>query len=730
MIASRALVLALAAGCGAGGPRAVTAEPVDGPAIEEAAGLALLAIPRPTPGRAWVSMWIDAGARDATPPQLAVVAAWAAAPPEVDARALPDGIELSRECPTDELEPCLASLARALGTREVGDAPLASALARASDARRRAAADEARLADALALDALLGRGADPLGVAEPEGEIDRPALEGFLADHFGPGRALLVAVGDVSSSTLRRAAERTFRDLPAARAARAARAAPGRAVSVRAGGTDVVSVATTFDSPRGAIAAAHRFVARVDRASADVFPVRGAIALVGRAPRADATELIDRITELHEEAVSEAVVPIPEDPRAHARWLGARWIAGAAAGGGGLGVGAVVDGGRADRLVDDPDAALELQARARILASLEPTPGSEEDADLAHARLALPNGVHIAGERLEGADHVAATVLFEGGASEESARTHGVTALLASASVHACRSRAARELGAPPEALGIVIAPRIGAERFGWTVTGPRERWPEVTYLAARCARSRALDAAAVDRARLDAVAPAERAALALALAPDAPGRIVPAPADGVAAGLDDVRRWRARVAVGARAHIGLVGDVPLAAATARLARIAARYPRGEAPPAERWGGPPGTLGTGRSGPRVGAWIVWAAPMTGRRARAVAGFCERAERTLSAGGRLRVVERHHVFSGGWGLAAVRVEALEADLARLPALVPPIPAAPAPAGSPPRGSTPTSRSLALARGEADTDGADGASELAAATPRFVVLRPAR
>ncbi len=730
MIAPRALFLALAAGCGAGGPRTMTAEPLDGPVIEEAAGLALLAIPRPTPGRLWLSLWIDAGARDATPPQLAVVAAWAAAPAEIDARALPDGIELSRECPADALEPCLASFARALGSREVGEAALASALTRARDARRRAAADEVRLADALALDALLGRGADPLGVAEPEVETDRPALEGFLADHFGPGRALLVAVGDVSSSTLRYAAERAFRGLPAARAGRAARAAPGRDVSVRAGGMDVVSVATTFDSPRAAIAAAHRFVARVDRASADVFPVRGAFALVGRAPRADAAELIDRLTELQEESDPEAVVPVPEDPREHARWLGARWIAGAASSGGGLGVGAVVNGGRADRVLDDPDAALELQARERILASLDATRDWQDAAVDGHARLALPNGVQISGERLEGADHVAATVLFEGGANEESARTHGVTALLVSAAVHSCRGRAARELGAPPEVIGIAISPRIGAERFGWTVTGPRERWPEVTYLAAHCARSGAFDAAALDRARMDAVAPPERVALALALAPDAPGRIVPAPADGVAARLDDVRRWRARVAVGARAHIGLAGDVPLASAIRRLARIAARYPRGEAPPAERWGGPPATVGTGRAGSRAGAWIVWSAPMTGQRARGVARFCAHAESVLSAGRRLHVVERHHVVSGGWGLAAIRVEVLEADLARLPSLVPPIPAPPPPTGSPPRGSTPTSRSLALARGEDETDDADDASELAAATPRFVVLRPAR
>jgi len=230
-----------------------------------------------------------------------------------------------------------------------------------------------------------------------------------------------------------------------------------------------------------------------------------------------------------------------------------------------------------------------------------------------------------------------------------------------------------------------------------------------------------------VDRARMDTVAPAERVALALALAPDAPGRIVPAPADGAAVGLDDVRRWRARVVVGARTRIGLAGDVPLAGAVARIARIAARYPRGEEPPAERWAGPPAALGAGR-GPRVGAWIVWSAPMTGPRGRAVARFSEHAERTVSATGRLRVAERHHVLSGGWGLAAVRVEAPEADLARLPALVPPIP--PPAAGSSARGSTPTSRSLALARGEDDPDGADGAPELAAATPRFVVLRPAR
>ncbi|MBX3272279.1 MAG: hypothetical protein KF729_18615, partial [Sandaracinaceae bacterium] len=206
------LALAAAVGCG---PAARPATPAaGGPALDEAGGVRLLAVPRPTAGRVWLSVWLDAGSRDATPAQLAALSALAIAPEGVEARALADGVELARECPADALAECLAPIGRALATRRVTPARLTAALASLRAARRAVAPDPERRADALALGALLGASADPMGDPQGDDGIDAAAIEGFLAAHFGRDRALVVAVGDVRLEALRAAASRAFADVP------------------------------------------------------------------------------------------------------------------------------------------------------------------------------------------------------------------------------------------------------------------------------------------------------------------------------------------------------------------------------------------------------------------------------------------------------------------------------------------------------------------------------------
>src|SRR5262245_29315271 len=64
-----------------------------------------------------VSLFVDAGSRDADPPQTATLAAWLAAQAAggaTQAQVLPDGIELSVPCRPSELAACLARLQNAL----------------------------------------------------------------------------------------------------------------------------------------------------------------------------------------------------------------------------------------------------------------------------------------------------------------------------------------------------------------------------------------------------------------------------------------------------------------------------------------------------------------------------------------------------------------------------------------------------------------------------------------
>ncbi len=722
--AGLAVMVLIGLGCGAPARPARPSAP-DEPALEEAAGLRLLAVPRPTPGRVWLSLWIDAGSRDASPPAVATVAAWAVAPADAEARALPDGVELARGCDAAALDACVRSLAEALGARAVGPERLSASLERLHHDRARADADPSRAADALALEALLGPGATPLARAEDDARIDADAVRSFLTDHFGPDRALLVAVGDVHPDAVRAAAERAFASLPAARRARATRGAPATDARVEVGDGDALSAVTTFASAREAVAAAHRLIARLDGAQADVFPLRGTTAVMVRGAALEPGVLVDRMREVHEETERDAALPTPEDPRALARWHGARWVAGRGETSGGLGLGALVAGGRADRLVDDPDAPLRERVRGTLTAALADGPAFDGPVGESSAAARLPNGARVAGERLAGTDNLAVSVLFDGGAREETAREHGTTALLAAAAARACDEGAARELGAPAGALGISITPRVGPTRFGLTVSGPRERWPEITYLAARCARPRELRPETIERARAEVATTPGLAALALALSPDAPGRIIAAPEGAVPAQRDELVRWRDRVAVGARARIGIAGDVPLREAVTRLARIVARYPEGRPPSSAAWSGPPADLVAGRA-EHPGAWVVWAVPSTATAARDLGPLCARAAARMGASA-LRVAEQHHVVTDGWAIAAVRVDADEATLAELPERVPRLDAAAPTAPAAP--STPTARSLALASGERP-EVAGGGAAWASARPRFVVLRPAR
>src|SRR5690606_27639267 len=111
------------AGCGSAPrvePRAVsTSGDEELVAIGEAS---VVVVPRASGGHTWMSLWIDAGSRDAEPAALATVAAWAVASSRgVEARVVPDGTELHVGCESARLEACVEALVGALATRAVDE---------------------------------------------------------------------------------------------------------------------------------------------------------------------------------------------------------------------------------------------------------------------------------------------------------------------------------------------------------------------------------------------------------------------------------------------------------------------------------------------------------------------------------------------------------------------------------------------------------------------------------
>ncbi|MEZ4339687.1 MAG: hypothetical protein R3B82_23940 [Sandaracinaceae bacterium] len=663
-----ALLLALAAGCGA---PATPTRTVRGtaPEVDETAGIHLLALPRSL-GRdthtVWLSLFVDAGARDAEVPGTAVAAAWVAASEGVEGRASADWIELSAECPAPELGGCVSRLAEALATRRVEPGRWGDALSRWREARRRAATSASRASDRLALGILLGPRADPLGAGEP----DAAAVESFLADHFGPRRALLVAVGEVDADRLRDAARASFADAPSAGTERADRDAPGSGIEVAVDDEPSTSVATLAESVPAAVALGRRWVARMGGgASVDVFPLREGTGLVLRSEQPP-DRVVSRARELLEEPPGAGTSAPPGELARIARWEGARWAAGEHTTRGGLAVGVVVDGGRGDGLAaSEAEAQLREQTRLTVQRALEDPP-----IDGTTTSLRVENGARIGGRRDETETRFVLSVRFDGGAVEETPRAHGTTGLLAHALTARCLERAPAELGAPPEMLGIVVETVVEPARFGWTIQGPADRWPEITYLGLRCAHARELTASLVERVRHVLPDPdAETAALAAVIAPDAPGRIWPWPGALVPASADDLSRWARRVLGARRLQIHFRGPDPEGPIARRLARGAARLEPGAPPSPREWAGPPIALGSATGSP-TGAWVVY----TARDREALLHAVENAaEPALEATPGVRVERRRVEEAGHRFYAALLVRAGDEALSTLPASLRPL-----------------------------------------------------
>jgi hypothetical protein len=619
-------VLLVVAGCGGaavggrpseeGAAATARAGPTVGPPPAPATlfrvqGARALALPRAVEGVVHLALFVDAGWRDATPPQLATVAARVAAArgAGVTARVEPDLTEWALTCPRAEIDACVARLAAVLALRDIREADTVRARRAVLDARRLALSDEARTADALAFAALWDTPeAGAFGTDEDDDAVDESALAQFAAAHYGPSRALVVAAGDTDATALESALERALAGAPQATATRregtALRAADdNESVRVRVGETEAVSVVLQVADA----GLARAIAARVESENADegedvsATPLRegGAVRLHWTERRNDldalARRAADSVARLdaarHEVAHANAgTVPDALDAlsRAHGRAFatGDHWPGTGVATVGTstldtatrIGIGVIVRGARRRSVRGrDPDEALAREAETRLRTALEGARRARVEADgVAGERAILANGARLAAQRLPGASTRALAVRFGVDHGAEQASRAGRAALAAETLAETCRERAAQR--------GASLHARTSAGSFGLLMTAPND---DALLALLRCALratpdDRHLDAAR--RRRIDAVSPASspahhaRALAARALAPDAPALIAPeASADDAAAVpsaevyalLDEARR-------GARTGVVWVGDgqPPMPAIARRLALL------------------------------------------------------------------------------------------------------------------------------------------------------------
>jgi predicted Zn-dependent peptidase len=456
----------------------------------------------------------------------------------------------------------------------------------------------------LALQALYGqeaKGLVPLGDAATDASLSAARVESFLAQHFGLGRLLLVAAGELEGDDLARAAKAAFSRTPKASSPRGSeRAGPSEEGGVRVDVDDkpALSLAVTAPDIAQALSVSAALEARLARdglanvIGGHVFMIRGAaVALLRVETRAPLLAVRTAALEL-ERLRREPPAAVPAPPSGdqlpmQTRRLGTRWFAGEAPRtlGIGLGVGMLVAGGRADRAQsEDPDAALreDMQQRAqlawkegRALGDPRTTGSSDEQS----ASVVLENGARIELRRRE-SEQLVVAVRFAPGASTEPPLLHSRTALLATLTATTCAQAEPRSRLQP---LGATLEPRVEAYSWGLLLTAPSAAWQTALSLALDCALHPALERQQLAAARLvlrerlgPQLGPAElRAAAAEVLSPGAPGLIAPwgSPVRQASVSLSALRELWSQSHSGSNVTVSAVGQLPVSDAIGWIAR-------------------------------------------------------------------------------------------------------------------------------------------------------------
>ena len=662
------------------------------------AGMAVVVLPRSTPGHVHLSLWIDAGSRDGDP-AVATLAAWlmerAAGAEDTGAEATttPDGIEIALPCASAELDRCLRALAVAMSVRLVAEAEMAGLLRRFHRAQGVVAADLERAADRLALEALFGPDAaafDPLAAI---GEtLTAESVSDFLREHIGRDRAMLIAVGDARASSFEGAVEETFGRAPTAASAKSERSLPpprGRGVAAQVGDQGLISAATVVASE----SVARALLASTDTLSASAFPVRGGVLVFARrapvsSPDLHVDELVTSIERFHLEGGPSVEDTVPWQPSSLATCIGAGWVSGGPVSevSNETGIGAVLAGERHGRVRDpDPDAAMRDDAVARLLQVKAAAVLRERSVPRGTigdqvASVVTDNGARIEVRRRPNDTTTAFVVLFAGGATGETSALHGRSALLATLMSTACETSSADELQ-------LALTPIVRADAWGFVVRAPPRYWSEALDLAVRCAQNPDLSSVPFETARERLVHVLSnrsdsglRASAAALFAPATPGWIAPVGNRTSVSTLSPavVRELFDDNCVAARTAIAVVGSVPVSDVVARLSRRVARLPPGrvvrQTAPRFQTESLVAVEGTEPIAQVVIGWRIDAEPQRAPDTTGARAFAGGVSRALSLDGRVRVIGAQ-ADAGTWGAwAAVLIEGPESILAVLPQIV--------------------------------------------------------
>lgn len=310
------LLVALVFTAGCPRPQPERPRPANAVAEEVVAGLRVATVPAALFGRVRLHLWVDAGSLDAADEvssAVALMTAWAAAGEGIEVEVLPHGTHFLVDASEDELPAALARLGSVLQTPELG-ADEHALLHRRLRIERRRARSQLDFGQTLAAVALLGTRVDPFGEPARDESLRREAIGDFFAEHYGVGRLLLVAEGEVSAEELRRLAERHL-DAQIALGSRGDAPPCRDGVSEEYATTSQWTVAGCFDSPERAEAAAQAF------GQGHRFSLRGRhLAMVSLGSEATAEAALRR------GAIAAMAGGIGEQPLTSARSVALRWL--------------------------------------------------------------------------------------------------------------------------------------------------------------------------------------------------------------------------------------------------------------------------------------------------------------------------------------------------------------------------------------------------------------------
>jgi predicted Zn-dependent peptidase len=593
--------------CGSALPKevAVEAAPARG-TIEALPGGSALAMKRPTPGVALLSLWFDVGARDAAVPQLAAAAAfWAADKVSAQARVLAEGSELYLTCETarEPVASCAARLVKALELAGPSETEAVTLRERVRSARALLARDDRHAAEQLALSALLGanlRGLLPLGDEHDDAAISAAAVKSFVAHHYTAARALLVGLGEVEQRDLERALRSVKRREPGAARARQALALSS-GVRVEVADSGQIALALPAAGLEQAASLCQRFREIHGDASARISLLHGLTIAhltlpAGNEPFARLQSAVFDLRRLFLEPAQRAPTPAPDTLEELARGVGERWIARGGSTRGetqALGVGLLVR--RDERAPANDDELLSKalsRAESAVLAGTKNSAGSFHGAlNEGGGRLKSDNGASIAIVRRSGEPWFSAVLRIEGGSELDAPTGHGRAALLATLLADGCGVAQGRPLDLQLSTLEARLSPLVDAEGLGVMISAPRERALPALDLLLRCALRPAFQARSLEDARARVLqslwndeALLLQATLGQLLSPAAPGLVAPwgTPAGVGKIELAELRRLHAQRAQAANISVWVTGDIEPRVTAEFVARRLAYLPAKE----------------------------------------------------------------------------------------------------------------------------------------------------